>query len=132
MMTQTIAPAVWPGDSRSRSWPAETIRVTRPVVYESLRSIRISHSRKVCGLPCQYIIPTANPNAWLTKSFGYSKIAPASCLNETISLKQSITHVTMVPPTAYAITEPSPPARLITWPVRIKRPIPIVPDIAIP
>ncbi len=59
-------------------------------------------------------------------------MAPGVLLMDTISLKHSITAVTINPATIYDSSDPNEPARTMIEPVRIKRPIPMVAETAIP
>jgi hypothetical protein len=78
------------------------------------------------------MIPTAKPSAGLTNLEGKSKITPALCLKETISLRHSITQVTIAPAMQYATIVPAPPHRVIITPVLTNSPRPKVPDTASP
>jgi len=63
---------------------------------------------------------------------GKSKITPALCLKETISLRHSMTQVIIIPAIQYAIIVPAPPQSVIITPVLTKSPMPMVPETAIP
>lgn len=78
------------------------------------------------------MIPTVKPSAGLTNVEGKSKITPALCLKETISLRHSMTQVVIIPAMPYAMIVPTPPQSVIMTPVLMKSPMPTVPDTAIP